>query len=190
VVIDRLRAITMTACAIARSSPLSGKALTNERSTFSVCTLKRFRYDSELCPVPKSSSAMRTPMRAKSASSARVASLSSISIDSVSSMSSRSGAIAYSRSVSSTSVARCACRTWRADRLIAMRSGGRPMPSHVASCAQAVRMTQAPTGSTRPVSSSAPMKRSGGTMPRPGECQRSSASTPVMAPSDRRAFGW
>jgi len=71
-----------------------------------------------------------------------------------------------------------------------MRNGGRPIVSQVASWAQAVRMTQAPTGTTRPVSSSTPMKRSGGTMPRPGECQRRSASTPVMASSDRRAFGW
>jgi hypothetical protein len=186
----RLRAITMTACVMARSSLSSASAPTKERSTFSVLTLNRFRYDSDECPVPKSSRAMRTPMRAKSASSDRVASQSSISIDSVSSMSRRPGAIAYSRSVSSTSLPRCACRTCRADRLMAMRSGGRPSASQAASCAQAVRMTQAPTGTTRPVSSSTPMNRSGGTRPFPGERQRSSASTPVTTPSDKRAFGW
>ena len=67
-----------------------------------------------------------------------------------------------------SSEARYACRNWRADRLTAMRSGGRPMRSQSASCAQAVRMTQAPTGRIRPVSSSTAMKRSGGTSPRPG----------------------
>ncbi len=107
----RLRAITITAWAMARSSVPSGNALTKERSTLSVLTLKRFKYDSEEWPVPKSSSAMRTPMRAKSANNARVASLSSISIDSVSSISSRCGSMAYSRSVSSTRVARCEWRT-------------------------------------------------------------------------------
>ena len=35
----------------------------NERSTFSVSTEKRFKYDSDEYPVPKSSSAMRTPSR-------------------------------------------------------------------------------------------------------------------------------
>ncbi len=43
VVIPRLRAITITACAMARSSLLSGSALTKERSTFRVLTLKRLR---------------------------------------------------------------------------------------------------------------------------------------------------
>ncbi len=71
-----------------------------------------------------------------------------------------------------------------------MRSTGRPAASQAASCAQALRMTHAPTCRMSPVSSSTPMKRSGGTKPRPGECQRRSASMPVMAPSLSCAFGW
>ena len=54
----------------------------------------------------------------------------------------------------------------------------------------ALRSVHAPTGRIRPLSSSTLMKRSGATMPRPGQCQRISASTPVMRPVARLAFGW
>jgi hypothetical protein len=98
-----LRPSAMTALQIATSSSLSGSDCTKERSIFNVSIEKRRMYDSDECPVPKSSIASRTPMRRKLSSIARVASLSSISSDSVSSISSRCGSISFWRSESSIS---------------------------------------------------------------------------------------
>jgi hypothetical protein len=56
--------------------------------------------------------------------------------------------------------------------------------------AQAVRITQAPIGTIRPVSSAMPMKRPGGTMPSSGCFQRISASMPTILPLFRSTWGW
>ena len=55
---------------------------------------------------------------------------------------------------------------------------------------QPSRSTQRPIGTIRPISSANGMNWSGGTRPRSGWRQRSSASTPDDRPSARRTTGW
>jgi hypothetical protein len=55
---------------------------------------------------------------------------------------------------------------------------------------QAVRSTQSPSGLMSPVSSASGMNSTGGTMPRVGWRQRTSASMPMILPLLRHACGW
>ena len=62
------------------------------------------------------------------------------------------------------------------------RVGQEPSPAPTRPSAGRPRAsTNSPSGMIRPVASATGMKRSGGTRPRVGECQRSSASTPTIA---------
>ena len=74
---------------------------------------------------------------------------------------------------------------WRADRLTDTTIGRRagPSGSHASwpPARQAVSRTQRPIGTIRPVSSASGMKASGGTRPRVGCCQRTSASNPTIS---------
>ena len=79
---------------------------------------------------------------------------------------------------------------WRADRLTAMHTGGRPSRCQATFCAQAVCSTQLPIGTIRPVSSATGMNLAGATVPRSGCRQRSSASTPVISFVLRSSFAW
>ena len=70
---------------------------------------------------------------------------------------------------------------WRADRLTLMTScDPGSVSSQARACRQAVSSTQRPIGMIRPVSSASGMNDSGGTRPRVGCCQRTSASSPTI----------
>jgi hypothetical protein len=105
---------------------------------------------------------------------------------SVISTSSRSGArpvVASARRIVSCSAPRW---NWTGETLTAIRiwSGQR------AACAQASRITQAPIGTIRPVSSAIGMKSTGETRPRLGWFQRISASNEQMRLCSRSNRGW
>ena len=57
-------------------------------------------------------------------------------------------------------------------------------------CAQAVRITQAPIGTIKPVSSARPMNCTGGTRPSSGWFQRINASMPTLRPLLKSTWGW
>ena len=60
-------------------------------------------------------------------------------------------------------------------------SSGRSPAAATRPSAAGLASTNSPSGMIRPVASATGMKRSGGTRPRVGECQRRSASTPTIA---------
>ena len=70
--------------------------------------------------------------------------------------------------------------------------GGSPAhPSRNAAAASiACRITQSPSGTISPLSSAISMNSSGGTIPRTGCCQRTSASSPRVRPVARSTMGW
>ena len=74
---------------------------------------------------------------------------------------------------SSTSVS---LANWRADRLTATGGTRRPASRQSRICRHAAWITQRPIGTIRPRSSASGMNSIGGTRPRVGCCQRSSAS--------------
>ncbi len=140
--------------------------------------------------MPKSSTDSRTPISFNVRRSTRVRS-SSLSITrSVTSSISAEG-------LSSCSVSRrrtCAGTSseWKrsGDTLTDMLATGTPSRCHAASCAQAVSSTHASIAPIRPHSSASAMKRSGGTWPRVGSFQRTSASTPAQPLPSRCILGW
>src|SRR5471032_3154914 len=129
------------------------------------------------------------PRARSSRNSVRLRSGSCIAADSVISSSSSAASMPLSASRLSSSGSRPAPWHWRADKLTAMRSWPSPCARHAPSKAKARRSTQSPSGSISPDSSAIGMKRSGATMPSSGWCQRSSASAPMTARSDRRICG-
>jgi hypothetical protein len=71
-----------------------------------------------------------------------------------------------------------------------MRAIGNPMPRQAADCSHAVRMIQRPTPDAIALSAKVSMKAPGPSTPRCGCRQRSSASAPTTALSERRICGW
>ena len=73
-------------------------------------------------------------------------------------------------------------------------STGWPSPSSTPlqrrSSRHASRRTHAPSAAIRPLASASGMKSNGGTTPRSGWCQRTSASTPRISPVARSIWGW
>jgi len=86
-----------------------------------------------------------------------------------------------SSSAANTLGTRCASVNWRDVRLIDMHSEGKPSRCQATCCAHTVFSTQLPIGIISPVSSAKGRNLDGAMMPKSGWCQRSSASTPVMA---------
>jgi hypothetical protein len=80
-------------------------------------------------------------------------------------------------------------RNSNADTLTAMDPIGKPAATHAWACLHASRTTQAPIGTIRPESSATGINCAGGTDPRVGCVQRSSASAPVIARVVRLIFG-
>ncbi|MCY1382669.1 hypothetical protein D9M69_707120 [compost metagenome] len=114
---------------------------------------------------------------------------SSIKQLSVSSMSSRQGSRLASLIARMNSLTTPLSFNWRADILMAIRMF-RPSRFQAAACRAASRMTHMPSGEIRPDSSAYGMKASGPTMPRSGERQRTSASTPSTSPVRPASLGW
>ncbi len=106
----------------------------------------------------------------------------SITTLSVISSSSDAGSRPVAARIAATLSTRSAWANWRADRLTDMTSGAPPGPAarQARACRQAVSRTQRPIGTISPVSSASGMNASGGTSPRVGCCQRTSASNPTI----------
>ncbi len=81
-------------------------------------------------------------------------------------------------------------KNWRAERFTAMQIGGKPERCHATFCAHARRSTHRPIGTIKPVSSASGMNSTGGTTPKIGLSQRSSASAPAILPVRRSSFTW
>ncbi len=134
---------------------------------------------------------MRTPIAASfcSVSSGRLsAPTSALSVSSSWSSSGGRPVPAMIRATSDTKPGSVAC--W-ADRLTLMNGAcpGR-VRCHCAAWAQAVSMTQRPSGVMTPLASAASMNDSGDSSPSVGWCQRSRASAPRRSPSGRPTMGW
>ena len=100
---------------------------------------------------------------------------------SVSSISSQRGSSFVCSSTSVIVCTRSSRRNWRGETLTATTHGLNPASCHALFCAHAVCSTQRPIGPIRPVSSAIGMKLDGPITPRPGSCQRISASQPVSS---------
>jgi len=74
--------------------------------------------------------------------------------------------------------------------LTAIRTGGNPSFCQATFCRQAVFRTHFPTSMINPISSSKGINSIGEINPSCGWFQRSSASTPVMAPDFVEICGW
>ncbi|MNT16342.1 hypothetical protein D3C72_1514410 [compost metagenome] len=140
--------------------------------------------------MPKSSIDSCTPSAFMSCSWLTASATSCMNRLSVSSSSRQAGGKPVSSSTSAIVATRFGSLNWRADRFTARRKVSSPAACQRFTCAHASRMTQAPIGTIRPVSSASAMKRCGATMPRSGCCQRSSASTPTMRPLAKSTCGW
>ena len=83
---------------------------------------------------------------------------------------------------------------WRAERLTdtnsGLSSGADRVARHLAAWRHAVSRTHRPSGMIRPVSSASGMNASGGTRPRVGCCQRTSASKPTISVLSSVTIGW
>ncbi len=88
------------------------------------------------------------------------------------------------------SVSQVALRSWRGDTFTARRSGWPSSACIWTTAEHAERSTQPPSLMIMPPSSATGMKRSGVTGPSTGLVQRTSASTPTMAPDTRSSWGW
>ena len=73
-------------------------------------------------------------------------------------------------------------RNWRAETLIAIRTGGKPAASHAASWRHPSCSAHSPSGTIRPDCSATGMNCAGDIGPRPGCFHRISASSPAIAP--------
>jgi hypothetical protein len=141
--------------------------------------------------VPKSSIAIRTPC---SCSAARLLVTCGSSVSSaVSVISTVSASAGTPRRASApvTSSTNPAARTWWAETLTL--TCGRAPDARSRQCARSASArsrTQVPSGTMSPVSSAIGMNSDGGTVPRRGLNQRSSASNPVVAPLTRSTIGW
>src|SRR5437763_8267686 len=91
-----------------------------------------------------------------------------ISMLSVISSSRMAGSISVSSRMSATSCIRFSSLNWRADKLTAIVTAGRPSRCHAMFCRQAALSTQRPIGTISPVSSAIAMKRVGPTSPSSG----------------------
>ena len=140
--------------------------------------------------MPKSSIEIAVPMALSLPITPIACSTFSTSRLSVSSSSSSCGWRRLARSASVTESNRVSLRNWRDDRFTDTRSGGRPASCQDLAWRQASASTQAPTGTTMPVSSSSGTKRAGSTTPHSGWRQRSSASAPVARPLAADTRGW
>ena len=162
----------------------------NDRSIFTVCAGKRFRYDSVEYPVPKSSIEMRTPMVCICCSTCLARSGSAISTLSVSSTSNCVAAMPYKVSASARSSISVSLANCRADRFTATAGTAKPALRQSRIWRQAAWMTQRPIGTISPRSSASAMNSPGNTRPRFGWAQRSSASTLRMRPLAISILGW
>ncbi|MEZ5133687.1 MAG: hypothetical protein R2699_01145 [Acidimicrobiales bacterium] len=142
--------------------------------------------------MPKSSTAMRTPRPRNRCSVSSDASTSSISTLSVISSSRRAGGMPVASRMARTSSTSEGWPSWRPDRLTDTCSGRCPgsAASHRRAWTQACSITHRPMPTISPVSSATPMNSLGWRSPRSGCSQRSSASTPLMAPVTRSTTGW
>ena len=92
-----------------------------------------------------------------------------------------------------TSTAKPGVASWRPERLMETTIGGASggwRACQAAAWAAASATTQAPSGTTRPVSSATGMNSAGRMSPRSGSWSRTSASAPASAPVGRSTSGW
>ena len=166
----------------------------NDLSIFRMSTGNWRRYDSDEYPVPKSSTAMRTPESRSAVRSSHTRSWSRSSRLSVISSTSADAGTPCRRSAARTSSTNPVVRNCRADTLT-LTYGVRP-DSRVrrAAAASDWTSTHAPSGTISPLSSARSMNSPGGTMPKVGCVQRTSASKPSavgsVPPSGSATIGW
>ena len=160
-------------------------AATNDRSTLSMSIGRSASVESDENPVPKSSIAIRTPSSRSAENASRASSTSSISADSVSSSTSRRAARPECSSAAATRPTKSSVRSCTAETLTAtVRSPSGATSAHARSS------TQVPSGTIRPEASAIGMKSSGAIGSPSGVRQRSSASTPSVAPVASATTGW
>ncbi len=165
----------------------------NDLSIFSTSMGKSRRYRSEENPVPKSSTAIRTPSSLSACSTVWIWVSRRSSTVSVSSSWSEPGAspgVARARPTWSRKVL---SRNCRAETLTLMNDG----PSRVGASGwspvksrTAFSSTHAPSAAMCPVSSARPMNCSGSTGGRGAPGQRTSASKPTTCPAVMSTTGW
>jgi len=140
-------------------------------------------------PVPKSSSDRRTPATCRAARRARARSMSAVRTRSVISRVSSPGSRPKASSRRVSRPVKSGSSRSRNETLTAI---GTVMPARcqAAVCSSDISMTTSVRRCISPDCSATGMKSSGGTRPRTGWRQRTSASTPATEPSARCALGW
>lgn len=142
--------------------------------------------------MPKSSSAMSTPISASCRSGLSRSSSAPMSADSVTSRQSAPGSSPDRSSTSTVSATSRGWCSWVGERLTLIRSG----PPSVCrfcqklACRTDSSSTQRPSGTISPVCSASGMNRSGPSTPCCGWHHRTSASAPCTVPSSRCTSGW
>ncbi len=149
------------------SAPSQFKSISrmNDRSIFSVSIGSHCKYASDEYPVPKSSSAMLTPVARIFSSFAAASSVFFISSVSVISNSSQRGSNLYFLSTRSIVAGKSDCENCSADTFTATRTGGNPLACHAAHCPQASSSTHSPNSTINPDSSAIGTNFDGGTGP-------------------------
>ena len=127
-------------------------------------------------PVPKSSSASRTPSSRRANRVTSICRVSSSSWPSVTSSTRRDGGSPVLASIPRTSSTISPRRSWAGATLTETLIG----LAQLSASRQAVSITQRPSSMIRPVRSASGMKLAGGMIPCTGWCQRTSASAPTI----------
>jgi hypothetical protein len=113
-----------------------------------------------------------------------------ITDDSVTSRISLLGSSPVAMSAPATIASKRGSSSWRADTFTVTGTSARPSRSQPCASAQAAFSTHSPSATIAPVCSAKGMNSSGDTSPRPGRCQRSSASAARTSPVSRSMIGW
>ncbi len=157
-------------------------------SIFRVSTGSPCSRPSEEKPVPKSSSATRTPAFRSAVSCWITWQSSSKKTLSVTSTTSCRGSTPVFRATASSSSAKSPCCSCTPETLTARARAG-SSASQGSSSVQPFSSTSVPISTIRPLRSAAGMNCAGGTMP-PSRSQRASASTFTTTPLRVETMGW
>ena len=161
----------------------------NDLSIFSSSIASCLRYVSDALPVPKSSTASRTPI-ARRLSSTSIARCGSVMTPlSVTSRVSRAGSTDHRSRAPATVRGSDASPRSRTEMFTAT-SRSMPSADHWHTWSSAASSTYEVMRPTIPVFSARETNSSGSTSPRVGCDQRTSASTPVTRSVLRSTFGW
>ena len=187
--IPRLRPRSTVERTITASLPLFCMSITNDLTILISLTGSCLRYESDECPMPKSSTDRETPWLLMESRICLVRTGSAmIELSVISSVSWEAGTRHFASCEATCSGRRLSIR-FRTERFTETLTWS-PASIQARCWRRAMSRTLAVRDLISPVCSARPMNSSGPTMPRSGCCHRTRASTPTTRPVSSPIFGW